>query len=522
MTSPRRARLAVLVATTLAVSASALVLAAYLAHASALVAYPWDWSPDEGLYLDHARRLASSPASLNPRSFVPFPSAYGPLLPAILAPALATPQGPLFGARLVAIAWTLAGALAVYLLVRQKAPPVLALAACALSLALLDLSFWHVLVRPDGPMLTFWLLAAVPLLPVSLARGTDRLGTARLVAGTALVMAACLSKPTAVVHGAPLVLGWLLVDRRSALRLAGSLAAAGLVTVLALQWISDGGFLWVNRVWAFHPSQPSLPLLIVGYFASRAWPLLLLAGVSLVLAARASRASLRDASWLLIAGALLVLPLTAKYGASWNYLVPALPALAVATGRWWPATGEVLGVPRAAGGAALLATLALALALTREFPVPTAEDERTARAFYGYVTAHTRATGGPLLTLRPELASYLVGQPVEMEGSGFFHLGRGKAPGTELVLERLQQARYTLVVVTWPLPDTGGYQEAAARSYVHAGGCTLGYYFGTVTATLLPRRDLYQPVPNAPGIRCGPPPPAAAGLRPSSPKEPPA
>ena len=106
-----------------------------------------------------------------------------------------------------------------------------------------------------------------------------------------------------------------------------------------------------------------------------------------------------------------------------------------------------------------------------------------------------------------------------MEGSGFFHLGRGKAPGTELVLERLQQARYTLVVVTWPLPDIGGYQEAAARSYVQAGGCTLGYYFGTVTATLLPRRDLFQPVLQAPGVRCGPP-PSAAEAPPSSSKEP--
>ena len=304
----------------------------------------------------------------------------------------------------MAIGWTLAGALAVYLLVRQKAPPVLAFAACALSLALLDLTFWHVLVRPDGPMLAFWLLAAVPLLPASLARGADRLSHARLAAGTALVMAACLSKPTAVVHGAPLVLGWLLVDRRSALRLGASLAATGLVTVLALQWVTDGGFLWVNRVWAFHPSQPSLPLLIVGYFASRAWPLLLVAGLSLALALRRSRDSLRDASWLLVAGALLVLPLTAKYGASWNYLVPALPALAIAAARWWPSSGDVLGVPRATAGAALFAVLGLALALTREFPLPTAEDERTARAFYGYVTAHTRASGGPLLTLRPELA----------------------------------------------------------------------------------------------------------------------
>ena len=82
------------------------------------------------------------------------------MLPLLLAPARERPRAPLFGARLVALGWTLAGALAVYLLVRpQAAAASLALAACALWRSRsLDLTFWHMLVRPDGPMLA--LLAA--------------------------------------------------------------------------------------------------------------------------------------------------------------------------------------------------------------------------------------------------------------------------------------------------------------------------------------------------------------------------
>src|SRR5215475_11096668 len=69
--------------------ASVALLAAYALRAAVLIVYPWDWSPDEGLALDYARRLAVDPASLYAKSAVPFPSAYGPLLPLLLAPIVA-------------------------------------------------------------------------------------------------------------------------------------------------------------------------------------------------------------------------------------------------------------------------------------------------------------------------------------------------------------------------------------------------------------------------------------------------
>jgi hypothetical protein len=59
------------------------------------------------------------------------------------------------------------------------------------------------------------------------------------------------------------------------------------------------------------------------------------------------------------------------------------------------------------------------------------------------------------------------------------------------------------VIWTWPLPDTGTYRESAERFYAPAGGCKLGYYFGELTATLLPRRDLFRPMQPQAGTRCG-------------------
>ncbi len=112
-------------------------------------------------------------------------------------------------------------------------------------------------------MTALWLWAAVPLLPRALERGKDALSAGRLAAGTALLLAAVLVKPTAVLHGAPLVLGWFLVDRRSAWRLVGAMSATGLAALGALQVATGGGFLWVNRLWTLHPTDLSLPAKIV-------------------------------------------------------------------------------------------------------------------------------------------------------------------------------------------------------------------------------------------------------------------
>jgi len=502
----RHAGRAELVLTTTALFASTLVVVAYLLHAAALVSYPWDWSPDEGLYLDCARRLLRSPASLHLKSFVPFPSVYGPGLPALLAPAVALASNPLPAARLVMLACALVSAWATYRLARRVAPRVLAFAAVALAWAPFALTFWHLLVRPDGPMLMFWLLAALVLLPRQLARGADALGPRRTALGVVLLLASVLTKQTALLHGAPLVLGWWWVDRRSALRLASWLAGAGLAVVLALQWATSGGFLWVNRVWALHGAwDPALALTITVVFVQRAWPLLLVGAVSLWLAVRGPAAdqARRDGSLLLVAGALAAWPLVGKYGAWWNYVLPLLPAVAVVAARA-AAAAKADASRRPHPGlawAAALAVLAVATAASERFPLPTAADEKTASAFYAYVREHTRRSGGPILAIRPELAYVVVGQDVEMEGSGYLQIAGNHAPGTELIVRRLASGTYTLTLVSWPMP-ADAYAELS-RSYRYAGSCRLGYYFGLSSVAVLPRQDLLRALPSAAGVRCG-------------------
>lgn len=500
------------------VAASALaaltVLALFARSAGVLVAFPWDWSPDEGLYLDWGRRLVSDPGSLYARSFVPYPAVYGPGLPALLAPLAGLGERMLAGARVLALGWSLAWAAAVYFLVRRAGGPALGLAAAALALAAFDVSFWSMLVRPDGPMLVLWLFAALALLPERLERGADRLGTQRLLWGSLCLVVAALTKPTAVVHGAPLVLGWLLVDRRSALRLALSVTALGLAALGMLQLATRGGFLWLQQVWSLHGTQAGLREVILWHSLGRMWPYAAFAalGFGCALAAgQRGRRLLGESAWLLVLGGVLVLPLLSKRGASWNYMVPLVPAATVLGCRWLAlAFPPAVTGARAAFGPALAAAAALALAATRPFPLPSALDRRTADTFYAFVQEHTRRSGGPILAMRPELAYFVVGQPVEMEGSSFDGLARSRVPGSERLLERLRERRYTLLVGLHELPPEGGYREAALRGYRHAGGCNLSFYFGTAAVHFFTRSDLPLYLSPPPGTRCGGPVAAAA------------
>src|SRR6185503_17752761 len=121
------------------------VLVLYFASAARLVAYPWDWSPNEGLVLDYARRLLSDPRSLYPRdTVVPSPDYYGPTTPLLLAPAVALFTDAWPASRLVALGWAAAIAGGVYALVRRRARRSLALLSAALAFAPLGLSCFYV------------------------------------------------------------------------------------------------------------------------------------------------------------------------------------------------------------------------------------------------------------------------------------------------------------------------------------------------------------------------------------------
>jgi hypothetical protein len=468
----------------LSVTASLVVLLVFLLNAGALVAYPWDWSPDEGLQLDYARRLLRAPETLYARRAVPIPDFYGPVGALALAPAAAsgTPVGV---ARGLALAWTMLALAAIYVLVRRKAGPVLGLACVALALAPLDRSFWLLLVRSDGPMLALWLWSAVALLPAELRPGADTLRPPRALVGSVLLTAAVFARPLAALHGIPLVLGWVLVDRRSALRLIGTMTVVGGVCLAGLQAATDGGFLWVVGLWGTHELFPAHVVSVTARFLRSVWPLWVLLAGAFALAGRRER---RDAALLLWLGGLLAVPTLAKYGSSWNYLIPWHCATAVLVGRLLARPARLTWASPAFG-AVLCGLVAVSTMAVSRFPLPTREDRLTADAFCGFLDAFTRLRGGPVLVTRPDYAYYHVGQPVELEGSSHRYLLMQRLPGTERVLERLEARAYTLVAgqPRFLLPDEP-WHSALFRGYAPIGVCILGYYYGPTEIVLLARR----------------------------------
>lgn len=487
----------------LAIGISGLVLVAWAIRATRLVLYPWDWSPDEGLELDYARRVITAPATLYSHTIVPYPCNYTPLLPLLLAPFAFLSSAPLLPARILQAVFAAVTVTAAARLVRRRAPLALAVAAATLWLAPFNLSFWLMLVRIDGLMFALWIAAALPLMPETLAAGGDRLTTPRLVAGSALLMLAVLAKQTAVLHGAPLVVGWWLVDRRSATRLAGVLTAAGILAFLVLQVATHGGFLWVMRLFAYHGFVPGQEHEIVTFFVSQTLPVILAALAGFVAAAVAGRRPWADGSVLLIVGGLGALPTIGKSGAMWNYLLPLLLALCVAAGRWWGAA--LRDRPPLAAYAALAAsTAALWLAATRPFPVPGPGAAVTASAFYGHVREVTRPAGTRILAAFPTYASFVAGYPVEVETGTLPFLADANVAGVDVIRKRLQDGAYALVIAGpfFP-PSGGGLAEAFASRYEAYGGCRVFYFWGPTPLTFYAPRGTAVDYRPPSGSGCG-------------------
>jgi hypothetical protein len=474
----------------LAILAALVVLAAVGHTAGTLLAYPWDWGPEEGLVLDYARRLVEAPHTLYGRGLIPSPSGYTPLLPLLLAPLVRASEEPLFGARVIALAWTAAVGLALFSLVRRRSGPVLGFVAVALVLAPRDFSVWFLLVRFDGLMIALWLGGAAALLPSRLERGADRLSSARLWTGAALLLASVLAKQTAVIHAAPLVLGWFLVDRRSAWRLTGAMLAGGLAALAALQLATDGGFLWIQRMWGVHPAEWPLFLFVVSKFVVDNGLLLALVVVAIALAWRRGERPFREGTWLLVLGGLAILPALAKVGAWTNYLLPLYCALVVLGARLWPQTPPAAVLVPAALGIALLA---------RPFPLPTSADAATSAVLYDFV----RERGRPILATRPEYAYFIVHQPVEVEGSSFPFLAAVGVPGMEKVLDRVRRRHYRVIVAVsdfWPKHPAF---VAALEGYEIAAACTFAYYHGSVDyVVFVPRGEGARPPAFPAAARC--------------------
>jgi hypothetical protein len=481
------------------------VALAYGACAWVLFGYPWDWSPDEGIALDYGRRLLQAPETLYPREAVPFPAAYTPLLPVLMAPVVAWSAEPLRFARFLACAWTILVGSAAYALVRSRSGAAVSLATAALVFAPVDLSYWYLLIRVDGPMVALWLLAAAFLLPARLERGTDRLSRGRLWGGALALLGSVLAKPTALVHALPLVLGWFLVDRDSGRRLCVTLASLGLALLLLLEWLTSGGFLWTMSLWGTHPRQAGLLTSLLVMFLERSLPIWIFAATGLVYAGCCTRAGWRDGAWLLLLGGLLGVPLLSKSGAWWNYMLPALCGAAILGGRLWgvapdPATPRWSGMLRLHDLApAAVATLALGLVLTRTFPLPSNQDAKTAEFFYTFL----KERGRPILATQPEYAYFLLDQVTEMEGSSFPYLAASKVAGVERIRNRIAERWYrTIVAVPHFWPADASFESVLTQNYTLLGECALGFHYGRTRFVLFAPHGSPVRFQPPPGVRC--------------------
>lgn len=333
------------------------------------------------------------------------------------------------------------------------------------------------LVRVDGLMIALWLSAALFLVPSRLERSADRLCWRRAAAGGLLLLGSVLAKPTAVLCAAPLVLGWLAVDRRSALRLVAVVCGVGLLALLALQVLTSGGFLWAMGLWRTHPLVWRQVRYFLGFLVRWSWPALIFVLLGAVFAWRAGARPWREGAFLLVAGGAAVLPSVMKAGAGWNYLLPLLCATIVWGCRCWSdgARRSRLGGRLESAAAALGAVIALALVILETFPLPTAEDRATADASYTFL----RKRGKPILALGSDYIYFLLDQPVEAEGGSLLFFQRAHVQGSEKVKHRIERSFYRVILSPPRLwSNDPPLRDAVDRHYRLVAVCRLGSYYG--------------------------------------------
>jgi hypothetical protein len=355
-------------------------------------------------------------------------------------------------------------------------------------------TFWLTLVRTDGLMLAFWLWAAVILLPKALRRGAETLSWRRALGGSALLVLATHTKPTVVVMGAPLILGWLLVDWRSAARLGLATATLGGLVFVTLQIVTDGGF------WRSLALQGSMPfdvhqaVRLIGHSLRVWWGALALSAIGLWIAVRRRDGSWRDGAWLLCAAGPLSMPLLSKFGAGPNYLLPWACGQAVLAGRLFGTSPSPLASWGQMMGGLASAAIVCKLMLTQHFPLPTEQDRRTSDAFYEFV----KSVKPPIMAATPDYASVLVGQSVLVESATFPTLAASMAPGTQELLRSLRQPGYNLLI------EYTNNWKLVSRGYTRIAACSLGYFYGKALATLfVPDADVgHVRFPMLQGARC--------------------
>ena len=425
---------------TIVVVSVALVMLSTALGARAIAVYPFDWGPDDGMALDWAARLLHDAASLypNPAQLSPTPEMYGPGLPAVLAPLWLIQQPPLLLARLLMFGLLGLSWVAMYAIARRGARVSLAAAAGALALARGDWVVFLLTVKADGLALALWAVASWVVLPRRLERGSETLSWTRIVAAGLLLVAGCATKPTVAIVGAPLVLGWFVVDRTSALRLSFVLALLGATVVLWLQWISGGGYLLTMLQLTQHPWRPANFLTIPWRFVVAQLAAVTFALLPLFFK-RVRTSALQPGAVLFAAGGLAMVLLLGKHGAFQSYLMPLLFGLVAWGACLWERLAPKMAAP-------ITAAAALAITLLHPIPTPDQEAKNSAAAFYGFIDQVVQPAGSRILALRPAWAYLSTGTPLEVDGVSFGYFAESRDPKAEPVLKRIAAAEYDIVV----------------------------------------------------------------------------
>jgi hypothetical protein len=202
------------------------------------LSYRYQIDAEEGFILDQALTLARGGSIYRPLDHAPFlVGNYTPLFPwiyGLLNGPRANPESLPLGRKLVQSS-TLLAALGLLLIAGGRTRRLLpALLAPLVFLVSYETVHWSAFVRVDLPALALTLAGLACFLSIRRERG--------VVAAALLFVAAFFTRQTSVLAPLACLIALALHDRRRLIRFALTLAVAGGLAFLALQWASGGEF----------------------------------------------------------------------------------------------------------------------------------------------------------------------------------------------------------------------------------------------------------------------------------------
>jgi len=398
------------------------LLLRFAGYGRALLAYPYDWDEDEGLYVGYAQRLAEGRPIYVDFNKLPMTSAcYPPGF--IAAVALLVPRlGPTLAAgRIVSLAALLGSAVVVILAVRQETRRwSLGLLGAALLLAGPYVTTWGPLSRVDSFALFLVLLGLLVVRQYPRSRAAMPVGLVCLLLACFTRYQSALLVPAAFWHL------WR-TGRRTAIVSLIVFAVAGLASLIWIQQWS-GGWFWRSTITAQATEY------IWGFFTQRTREFLqehaiLTAGALAWLVYQIARCEVDVWGALAILSVLNIL-LTGKQGAAINYYVPFIAAAgigcAIAIDRllrsvpseWSAAVGS---------GLMLILTLQGVIWWLHPIGVPTEADRKAGDRIVNLI----RSTKGDVLTERRVTFAMLAGRRPEFDACTLrfaYQIGRSDDP----------------------------------------------------------------------------------------------